>query len=164
MTKDGLTRREAVLTGAALAGGAAALLRASEAQAAPAPVRKWEESYSGGPPDAKPSAPGMPGRDYVPVVTPGGATLPWKIVDGVKVYHLVAEEVEHEFTPGLKATCWGYNGRVHGPTLEAVEGDRVREYATNRLPAPTSVHWHGVFLPSAMAGVAGLSQRSIKPG
>jgi len=86
------------------------------------------------------------------------------VVDGVKVFHLTAEEVQHEFAPGLKATCWGYNGRVHGPTLEAVEGDRVRVYVTNRLPAPTTVHWHGVFLPNGMDGVGGLTQRSIPPG
>jgi manganese oxidase len=53
---------------------------------------------------------------------------------------------------------------VHGPTIEAVEGDRVRIYVTNRLPAATSVHWHAVFLPNGMDGVGGLTQRSIPPG
>lgn len=72
--------------------------------------------------------------------------------------HLIAEEVEHEFAPGLKALCWGYNGQVHGPTIEAVEGDRVRIYVNNRLPAPTTVHWHGLIIPSGMDGVGGLSQ------
>lgn len=105
-----------------------------------------------------------PGRGYRPVTTPNGATLPHRVVDGVKVFHLVAEEVAHAFAPGLNATCWGYNGRVHGPTIEAVEGDRVRVYVTNRLPAPTTVHWHGIILPSGMDGVGGLSQRSIRPG
>jgi len=109
-------------------------------------------------------APGLPGKDYQPVVVPNGVKLPWKVVNGVKIYHLIAEEVEHEFAPGLKATCWGYNGAVHGPVIEAVEGDRVRIYVTNRLPAATSVHWHGVILPSGMDGVAGLSQRAIPPG
>lgn len=108
--------------------------------------------------------PGRPGQDYRPVVTPDGATLPYEIRSGVKVFHLVAEEVEHEFAPGLAATTWGYNGRTHGPTIEAVEGDRVRIYVTNRLPAPTTVHWHGVILPSGMDGVGGLNQRSIMPG
>ncbi|MGH8729558.1 MAG: multicopper oxidase domain-containing protein, partial [Burkholderiales bacterium] len=113
----------------------------------------------------KPLAPGMPGRDYTPVVTPNNISLPWKTVDGVKVYHLIAEEVKgHEFAPGLKADCWGYNGRVHGPTIEAVEGDRVRIYVTNKLPAGTSVHWHGFILPNGMDGVAGLNQKIIKPG
>jgi manganese oxidase len=115
--------------------------------------------------DPKPTLPpGEPGKDYTPVVTPNNISLPWKIVNGVKVYHLVAEEVAHEFTPGLKAQCWGYNGRVHGPTIEAVEGDRVRIYVTNRLPGSTSVHWHGLLLPNGMDGVAGLTQPVIKPG
>jgi FtsP/CotA-like multicopper oxidase with cupredoxin domain len=115
--------------------------------------------------DPKPTLPpGEPDKDYTPVVTPNNTALPWKIVDGVKVYHLVAEEVEHEFAPGLKARCWGYNGRVHGPTIEAVEGDRVRIYVTNKLPGGTSVHWHGLLLPNGMDGVAGLTQRVIQPG
>lgn len=115
--------------------------------------------------DPKPTEPpGMPGRDYTAVITPNNVSLPWKIVDGVKVYHLIAEEVEHEFAPGLKGRCWGYNGRVHGPTIEAVEGDRVRIYVTNRLPGGTSVHWHGILLPNGMDGVAGLNQKTIKPG
>ena len=109
-------------------------------------------------------APGMPGRDYTPVITPNGTALPWKIVDGAKVFHLVAEEVDHEFAPGLTAKCWGYNGSVHGPTIEAVEGDRVRIYVTNKLPEATSVHWHGVLLPNGMDGVAGLNQKAIQPG
>ena len=113
---------------------------------------------------ARRSSPGRPGKDYKPVVVPNGTTLPWRIVDGAKVFHMVAEEVEHEFAPGLKATCWGYNGRVHGPVIEAVEGDHVRIYVTNRLPAPTTVHWHGVLLPNGMDGVGGLNQKAIPPG
>ncbi len=109
-------------------------------------------------------APGQPGVDYKPVVTPDGSTLPFKVVGGVKVFHLTAEEVEHEFAPGLKAFCWGYNGQVHGPTIECVEGDKVRIYVTNKLVAPTTIHWHGVILNSGMDGVGGLNQRAIKPG
>lgn len=113
-------------------------------------------------------APG--GIRYKPVITPNARTLPWKVVDGAKVFHLVAEPVTHEFIPALAdhgslvAECWGYNGRVHGPTIEAVEGDLVRIYVTNRLPAPTTVHWHGFILPSGMDGVGGLNQKAIQPG
>jgi hypothetical protein len=45
-----------------------------------------------------------------------------------------------------------------------VEGDRVRIFVTNRLPEHTSVHWHGLLLPSGMDGVGGLSQPHIRPG
>jgi FtsP/CotA-like multicopper oxidase with cupredoxin domain len=107
---------------------------------------------------------GRPGRDYLPVTVPNGGKLPWKIVDGVKVFHMVAEEVDHEMAPGLKVRCWGYNGRVHGPVIEAVEGDRVRIYVTNRLAAPTTTHWHGILLPNGMDGVGGLTQKAIQPG
>lgn len=101
---------------------------------------------------------------YKPVITSNGQTLPWKMVGGVKVFHLIAEPVTHEFTPGLIAECWSYNGRVHGPTLEAVEGDHVRIYVTNRLPTATTVHWHGFIIPSGMDGVGGVSQKAIQPG
>ena len=101
---------------------------------------------------------------YKPVITPNGATLPWKMVDGVKVFHLIAEPVTHEFASGLVAECWGYNGRVHGPTIEAVEGDKVRIYVTNKLPEATTVHWHAILLPNGMDGVGGLTQKAIQPG
>ncbi|MGH8109793.1 MAG: multicopper oxidase domain-containing protein, partial [Arenimonas sp.] len=98
------------------------------------------------------------------VRTLNGWTLPHRINNGVKEFHLVAEEIEHEFAPGSKAICWGYNGSTPGPTIEVTEGDRVRIYVTNRLKEQTSVHWHGILLPSGMDGVGGLSQPHIKPG
>jgi manganese oxidase len=160
-----VSRRDLLVTGAALAGGATLLAaRRGEAAQADTTGRGWERSYSGSAPNTPALAPGLPGKDYREVVTPNGAALPWKVVDGVKVFHLIAEEVNHEFAPGLKAYCWGYNGRVHGPTIEAVEGDRVRIYVTNKLKAPTSVHWHGVYLPNGMDGVGGLNQAAIQPG
>jgi manganese oxidase len=111
---------------------------------------------------AQPASTG--GVKRIKTYTPGGWTLPFKMVDGVKEFHLVAEEVEHEFAPGSTAKCWGYNGSAPGPTIEATEGDRVRIYVTNRLGEATSVHWHGLLLPSGMDGVSGLNQRAIGPG
>lgn len=115
-----------------------------------------------------PSTPAARGKLVAPgqpaVVTPDGVTLPWKTSSGVKVGHLIAEEIEHEFAPGLRATVWGYNGRTPGPTIEALEGDRVRLYVTNRLPEPTTIHWHGIIVPNGMDGVAGLDQRPVPPG
>jgi manganese oxidase len=104
------------------------------------------------------------GRPYLPMVTLNGWSLPWRMKDGVKEFHLVAEPVVREIAPGMKANLWGYNGTSPGPTIEAVEGDRVRIFVTNKLPEVTSVHWHGVLLPSGMDGVTGLSQPPIAVG
>jgi len=84
--------------------------------------------------------------------------------DGRKTFHLTAEPVKREFAPGMVVNCWGYNGQTPGPTIEAVEGDRVRIYVTNKLPEPTSVHWHGIILPNGMDGVSGLTQPAIGVG
>jgi len=155
-TTTGIARRDFILSGAA-SDGALLLAQAGAARAVVpgAPVEHHGSAQKGESQVDSPLSPGMPGEHYTPVVVPSGKKLPWKVMNGVKVYHLIAEEVEHEFAPGLKATCWGYNGSVHGPVIEAVEGDRVRIYVTNKLAAPTTVHWHGVLLPSGMDGVGG---------
>ena len=167
---EAMSRRRVLTSGAAtLAASALASTLSRHAQAADVPgavaPRAGSAAATGGLHAAKDwLPPGQPGRDYRPVVVPNGAKMTWKVVDGVKVFHMVAEEVEHEFAPGIKTHCWGYNGHVHGPAIEVVEGDRVRFYVTNRLPAPTTVHWHGILLPNAMDGVGGLNQKAIQPG
>ncbi|MBV8617831.1 MAG: copper oxidase [Curvibacter sp.] len=110
-----------------------------------------------------PLQPGQ-GRPYRPVLTLNGWTLPWRMNQGVKEFHLVAEPVVREMAPGFKAHLWGYNGQSPGPTIEVVEGDRVRIFVTNRLPEHTSVHWHGQRVPNGMDGVSGLTQAPIQPG
>jgi len=150
-----VTRRDFV-------GSAVAVIAAGAAIMKPAPA--YADAKAKPPWDRPPLEPAVAGRDYRPVVTPNGATLPFKVVDGVKVFHLIAEEVLHEFAPGLKAKCWGFNGRVHGPTIEAVEGDRVRIYVTNSLNSATAIHWHAVLVPNGMDGVGGLTQKVIEPG
>jgi len=104
------------------------------------------------------------GRPYNPVVTLNGWTLPWRMNDGVKEFHLVAEPVVREMAPGMKAHLWGYNGQSPGPTIEVVEGDRVRIFVTNKLPEHTTIHWHGQRLPNGMDGVGGLTQPQIPVG
>jgi manganese oxidase len=115
-------------------------------------------------PDTMPPLVPNSGRPYNPVVTLNGWTLPWRMNSGVKEFHLVAEPVVREMTPGFKAHLWGYNGQSPGPTIEVVEGDRVRLFVTNRLPEVTSMHWHGQRLPNGMDGVTGLTQPAIDPG
>ena len=112
----------------------------------------------------QPTADNSPARATHSVHTLNGWSLPYRWKNGVKEFHLIAEEIEHEFAPGTRVKCWGYNGSTPGPTIEAVEGDRVRILVTNGLKEHTSVHWHGILLPSGMDGVSGLNQPAIKPG
>jgi FtsP/CotA-like multicopper oxidase with cupredoxin domain len=83
--------------------------------------------------------------------------------NGVKVFHLAAEVVKREFLPGKVFDVWGYNGSVPGPTIEVNQGDRVRIIVENRLPEPTSMHWHGFEIPIEMDGGPGISQDMIPP-
>jgi FtsP/CotA-like multicopper oxidase with cupredoxin domain len=85
---------------------------------------------------ASASLPAAPSPARTPVTTLHGRSLPFQMKDGVKEFHLVAGEYTQAFAPGF----------------------------TVRLPEPTTVHWHGVLLPSGMDGVGGLSAPHIKPG
>jgi FtsP/CotA-like multicopper oxidase with cupredoxin domain len=145
-----ITRRKFFSGAAALIGGSALFKR----------IARGAEVVSRQSASAAPPAEG----NYPTLVTPNGSSLRWKMVDGVKEFHLVAEPVKREFAPGMIVNCWGYNGQTPGPTIEAVEGDRVRILVTNHLPEPTSVHWHGFILPNGMDGVGGLTQKHIPPG
>ena len=100
----------------------------------------------------------------IPVITPDVPMLPHTIDGEVKVFHLTAEPVKRELMPGRMIEVWGYNGSCPGPTIEANEGDRVRIVLENRLPEPTTMHWHGLEIPIAMDGMPYISQKPIAPG
>lgn len=140
------------------------LQRAAQAAGGALLLTRAEPLLGAVPPASEPAGRARKRGPYTPVTTPNGVTLPFRMKDGVKEFHLVAEEFQQEFAPGMAVTCWGYNGRSPGPTIEAVEGDRVRIFVTNRLPEGTSIHWHGIFLPNGMDGVSGLTQPRIPPG
>ena len=104
------------------------------------------------------------GQTPVPVVTPDVPQLPYRMDNGVKEFHLIAEPVKQEIVPGKVLDLWGYNGSAPGPTIQVTQGDRVRIIVDNHLPEPTSMHWHGFEIPFAMDGAPGSSQDPIKPG
>jgi manganese oxidase len=151
-----LTRRQFLRDAGATALGASLV---SKLQAASLPEAPLQTVAATQPPLIPPN-----GRPYNPVVTLNGWTLPWRMTGGVKEFHLVAQPVVREIAPGMKANLWGYNGQSPGPTIEVVEGDRVRVYVTNKLPEHTTIHWHGQRLPNGMDGVAGITQPPIEPG
>ncbi|MEA2596309.1 MAG: hypothetical protein QOF01_2778 [Thermomicrobiales bacterium] len=77
---------------------------------------------------------------------------------------LTAGEFDWEIMPGTTVRAWGYDGQVPGPELRVTEGDLVRVTLRNQLPVPTTIHWHGVNVPPAMDGPAGLNQAPVEPG
>jgi FtsP/CotA-like multicopper oxidase with cupredoxin domain len=154
--KTSMDRRQFMATSAAAVLAAGTVSRTSQASVP-------EAAVSESPQMVVPSLPSE-GRPYLPVATLNGWSAPWRMKNGFKEFHLIAEPVVRQLSPGMSAFLWGYNGQSPGPTIECVEGDMVRIYVTNKLPEHTTVHWHGILLPSGMDGVGGLSQPQIKPG
>lgn len=95
-------------------------------------------------------------RQLVPTPTPFG-------VPDVEIA-LTAQAVQWELAPGKVITAWTYNGHVPGETIRVREGDRVRVTLQNDLPEPTTIHWHGLDVPTNMDGVPDISQPAIQPG
>ncbi|HYP61655.1 MAG TPA: multicopper oxidase domain-containing protein, partial [Thermomicrobiales bacterium] len=79
-------------------------------------------------------------------------------------FTLTASEFAWELMADVPVRVWGYNGQMPGPELRVTEGDTVRVTLVNQLPVPTTIHWHGINVPNAMDGVAGLNQDPVKPG
>jgi FtsP/CotA-like multicopper oxidase with cupredoxin domain len=107
--------------------------------------------------------PGTGGR-VVPVVSPDVPDMPFRVEGGVKVFDIEVGHVRTEFIPGRIVDAWGFNGSIPGPTIQAIEGDRVRLNVINKLPEPFSMHWHGLEIPFEMDGMPGISQDLIQPG
>jgi manganese oxidase len=92
------------------------------------------------------------------------AMLSHRVENGTKVFALQARPVRWEYRDGQSVAAWGYERQVPGPTIRVSEGERVRVEFTNRLPEPTTVHWHGVDVPFNQDGVPGVTQDPIEPG
>lgn len=96
-----------------------------------------------------PPARGVPAGDSFPTppVLRNVSTSP-----GTVEVTLTAAPVRLSLTPGTTTAAYAYNATIPGPTLEVHEGDRVIVHFHNRLPEPTSVHWHGLHIPADMDG------------
>jgi CopA family copper-resistance protein len=76
----------------------------------------------------------------------------------------LAIEAHHVDFTGRRRKAIKINGSLPGPTLKWREGDTVTVAVTNHLPEATSIHWHGMRIPTEMDGVPGLSFAGIAPG
>jgi zinc transporter ZupT len=81
-----------------------------------------------------------------------------------KTIHLIAEVKPWTPAPDITVQAWTFNGTVPGPTIHVRQGDTLRVILTNHLPAPTTIHWHGMNVPAAMDGSPGFSQAPVQPG
>jgi len=104
------------------------------------------------------------------LVFAGGRQLGWGATSGERGAILRGTDFDLEigtrqmnFT-GASRTATVVNGQLPAPLLYWRQGDTVTIRVTNRLPAPTSIHWHGMILPAGMDGVPGISFPGIPPG
>ena len=96
-----MNKRRAFLSGAALASASLAASSVSKVAMAALPEPVLQDS-----PLTQPPLTPNTGRPYNPVVTLNGWTLPWRMNNDVKEFHLVAEPVVREMAPGFKAHLW----------------------------------------------------------
>lgn len=80
-----------------------------------------------------------------------------------RVFDLTIGHQAVNFT-GVERLATAVNGSVPGPTLYWQEGEEITIRVTNTLPVVSSIHWHGIILPTEMDGVPGLSFEGISPG
>lgn len=85
-------------------------------------------------------------------------------VAAARSFELIAAPTSVQQLDGRLLDVWAYNDQVPGPILRVRLGESVEVKLHNRLPQPTTIHWHGVRVPNAMDGVPGVTQDAISPG
>ena len=83
----------------------------------------------------------------------GNVPLEPKIVDGVKVFDMTVEEIQHQIDAKKDPIAGSASGTWPGPRLTVVEGDRVRATFKNNMKESTEIHFHGQRVPNSMDGV-----------
>ncbi|MFE1775986.1 multicopper oxidase family protein [Streptomyces sp. NPDC059008] len=156
--------RRAVLGAGLAAAGSGLLAPRSLASTAP------EAPHDAGPPYGSPD-PGdshhsddSPLTDYVSPHGPEVAEHEHKRGSGrVRRFALTAAETQFDLG-GLTVNTWAYEDRLPGPEIRVTAGDQISLTLHNRLPQPTTIHWHGLQLRNDMDGVPGITQQAVKPG
>jgi len=101
---------------------------------------------------------------------PAAATPMAQLVDPpssapLKAFTLTAQTATIDLGLGEKVEAWTFNGTAPGPELRVQQGDQVVVKLINKdIAAGVTIHWHGVAVPNAMDGVAGVTQDAVKPG
>ncbi|WP_018351695.1 multicopper oxidase family protein [Longispora albida] len=78
---------------------------------------------------------------------------------------LVARKERFRLPSGRAFDGYTVNGTSPGPTVRAVQGQLVEVTLVNEsVPDGATVHWHGIDVPNAADGVAGVTQDAVPPG
>ncbi|WP_276357499.1 multicopper oxidase family protein [Cohnella caldifontis] len=79
-------------------------------------------------------------------------------------FTLEAKKTTVTLPSGERKEAWTFNGQLPGPELRVKQGDLVEVTLINEdVDAGVTVHWHGVDVPNAEDGVAGLTQDAVMP-
>ena len=93
------------------------------------------------------------------------AAHPHLAVDRLTGHATGRPDVRTTLVAAKKGDLWAFNGRVPGPEIHARQGDLVEVTLVNRdIDDGVTIHWHGVDVPNAEDGVAGVTQDAVLPG
>ena len=80
-------------------------------------------------------------------------------------FTLEAQQQTIQLASGALVEAWTFNGQFPGPSLVVREGELVEVTLMNKdIEAGVTLHWHGVDVPNAEDGVAGMTQNAVRPG
>ena len=103
--------------------------------------------------------PAVPGPMFSPAGLKGGGGRPDRRVT------LTAERAKLSLASGAKIDAWTFDGRVPGPEIRVRQGDLVDVTLINKdIDDGVTIHWHGIDVPNAEDGVAGVTQDAVLPG
>ena len=95
----------------------------------------------------------------------GGASSRSPSAPGPRTRLATLEAAETELDLGGRVVrTWAYGDQLPGPLLRGTAGDVFEVRLRNRLPDPTTIHWHGMAVPWGQDGVPGLPAPAIAPG
>ena len=78
---------------------------------------------------------------------------------------LVARKEQFLLASGREIDGFTLNGGSPGPVIRATQGQLVEvRLANESVPGGVTLHWHGVDVPNAMDGVAGVTQDAVLEG
>jgi FtsP/CotA-like multicopper oxidase with cupredoxin domain len=78
---------------------------------------------------------------------------------------LTAEKAPIRLASGQELNAWTFNGTAPGPELRVRQGELVQVTLVNKdIGDGVTIHWHGLDVPNAEDGVAGVTQNAVEPG